>query len=195
MKKKSSSKANAVSDFISFIHEWGHPEWIVLAAEAPAEKVSTHYAAVNAAKRHLPEIPIHLLTPQDDEIAPLVAIVQPADGSWAIIYRHLCLPIDSSDIAAAKKDAQILSSKLNTKALAFYGEDTSMAMECFLYQNGKQTGSKDWDSQLDNADKAFSNLDLGLPVCFPRRAGKKIWLAATEPSAIKRADAIDFGEG
>jgi hypothetical protein len=188
------SKSKAVSDFISFIHEWGHPEWIILAAEAPVEKVAIAYAAAKSAKRHWPEIPIHQLTRKDDEIAPLVAIVQPADCPWSIIYRCLCLPIESDDVEAAQKDAQLLSAKLKTKAFAFCGEDTSMAMACILYQKGRQTGSKDWDSQFDEADKAFSNLGLYLPICFPRRAGKKSWLAAKEPSQIQRVDLLDFGE-
>lgn len=191
---RKSSKPNAVTDFISFIQDWGHPEWIVLAAEAPVEKVARHYAAENSAKHHWPAIPIQPLTRKDDEIAPLTAVVQPSDCTWSIIYRYLCLPIESDDVEAAQKDAQLLSAKLKCRTLAFYGEETSMAMSCHLYQKGKQTGSKDWESQFDKADKAFANLDLWLPVCFPRRSGKNLWLAAREPSQIQRADLLDFGE-
>jgi hypothetical protein len=191
---RKSSKSKAVGDFISFIHDWGHPEWIVLAAEAPIEKVVRQYLVANPAKHHWAAIRIHPLTRKDDEIAPLVAVVQPTDCPWTIIYRCLSVPIDEDAIEAAQNDAQLLSAKLKCRTLGFYGQETSMAMNCSLYQKGKQTGSKEWESQFDKADKAFANLDLWLPICFPRQTGKNVWLAAKEPSHVQRADLLDFGE-
>ena len=194
--KPKALKGLGASDLIEFIHEWGHPEWVVLAVEAPIEEVSSLYASMRSAKKRLSEVPIRVAGKQDDEIASLVAVVQPTNSSWSVILRSLCLPIEEGDIKMAQKDAQTLSSKLKTRAVAFVGEDTSGAMQYWLYQGGKQAGGKEWESQDDSADKAFAALGLYLPPCYPRRDAKTTWLAAigTATERIQRADIIDLGE-
>ena len=186
----------AASDLLSFIEDWGHPEWVVLAAEAPIDQVSTLYATVCSARERLTEVPVRAPRKKDNEIAPLIALVQPKECTWTVILRILCLPIGMPDITNAEKVCQTMSAKLKTRTLAFFGEDTSFAMSYMLYQNGKKVGSKDWESQRDSADAEFAALGIYLPACYPRREGKTTWVCARESSLdrIQRADVVDLGE-
>ncbi len=200
MKEKSTAskaaKPAAASHLLSFIHEWGHPEWIVIAVEAPVDQVSSHYSTIRSARKRLTEVPIHARRKRDDEIAPLVAIVQPKGSAWSVILRILCMPIGMPDVTDAEQVCQKTSAKLKTRALAFIGEDTSFAMGYILYQKGKKVGSKDWESQRNSADKAFADLGIYLPACYPRQEGKKIWVCTDESSRdlIERADVVDIGD-
>src|SRR4051794_13982904 len=112
------------SDLLAFIDDWGHPEWVVLAAEAPTEKVSRLLAAAHSAKQVLRDVPIRAAGKQDNEIAPLAAVTQCANSPWSVALVSLCLPVDEHDLKSAQDDARMLSSKLKTRALAFFGEDT-----------------------------------------------------------------------
>ena len=46
------------SDLLTFIEGWGHPEWVVLAAEAPIEQVSKLLAAAHSATQVLRDVPL-----------------------------------------------------------------------------------------------------------------------------------------
>jgi hypothetical protein len=107
----------------------------------------------------------------------------------------MCYPIGSRDIEEGTKAALELSAKLKTRALAFFGEDTSGAMEFSLYRGGKKTGTTSWESQNDPADDVFEKLGLSVPVCYPRQKGKTTWISAKYPWAerIQRADVVDIG--
>jgi len=144
----------------------------------------------------LTAVPVRAPRKKDDEIAPLIAIVQPKESSWAVILRILCMPIGMPDVTDAEKVCKTMSTKLKTRALAFIGEDTSFAMGYMLYQHGKKVGTKDWESQTDSADEEFAALGIYLPACYPRQEGKTTWLCAHESSIdrIQRADVVDLGE-
>jgi hypothetical protein len=187
--------ARPVSDFLGFIWDWGHPEWLVLAVESPIGQVSALYASMCGAKRTWSAVAVHPAKKKDD-MASLVALVQAKDCAWTVIYRLMCYPIGSRDIEQGTKTAQELSAKLKTRALAFFGEDTSGAMEFSLHRNGKYAGTTSWESQNDPADAAFEKLKLNVPVCYPCRAGKAVWIAVREPwtESIQRADIVDIGE-
>jgi uncharacterized protein len=185
------------SDLLAFVGDWGHPEWVVVAAEAPIEQVSKLLAAAHSAKQVLRDVPLQPAGKQDDEIAPFVAVAQSADAPWSAAFISLCLPIDEQDLKSAQDDAQMLSAKLKTRALSFIGEDTSGAMAYHLYQNGKEVEHKEWDqTKTQAADKAFTPLGLYLPACYPCARRGNSWLAITTPSAsrIARAHLIKFGK-
>jgi hypothetical protein len=157
-----------VSDFLAFIGDWGHPEWIVLAAEAPLDQVSGLLAAAHSAKRVQHEVSIRAAGKQDNEIAHLVAVVQCAKALWSVALVSLCLPIGEEDFKSAQDDARMLSAKLKTRALAFIGEDTSGAMGYHLYRNGREIEHKEWEqSKRRAADRAFGEIGLYLPACYP----------------------------
>lgn len=193
--KKSNPKPRPVSNFISFIWDWGHPEWVVLAVESPVTEVARLYASLASAKRSWSEVPVRPAKKNDD-MASLVAVVQPKDSRWSVIYRLMCYPIGAQVVEDGTKMAQELSANLKTRALAFFGEDTSGAMEFSLYRSGKKAGTTSWRSQHDPADAAFQKLGLVVPVCYPRREGKVTWVATREPwtEGILRADVVDIGE-
>jgi len=149
---------------------------IVLAAEAPVHKVVEALAAVHSPKGVFREVPIRQAEKRDQEIAPLVPVIQSGDSGWSLVYRVLRLPIGEDDFDSAKTDAQTLSSRLRTRALAFFGEDTSYAMEYELYRSGKRVAFMQWEDQNDEAvDEAFDELGIALPVCFARREGRNVW--------------------
>lgn len=186
----------ADTDLVSFIHDWGHPEWVVLAVEAPVDQVSSLYAAACAAKARLTNVPVRPARKEDEEMAPVIPIVQPRGSVWSVILRVICLPIGESDIRGAETACQNLSAKLRTRALAFFGEKTSFAMSYRLFQQGKKIVSRDWNSQLDSAESEFAALGIYLPACYPMREGAKTWVCAREASIdrIQRADIVDLGE-
>jgi hypothetical protein len=169
-----------VRDFVSFIHDWGHPEWIVLAVEAPIEAARARYAKLRSAREEFRDVPIRSRKAKGPEIASVAAIVKPADSSWSVIYKVLCLPIEQQDVTEAVDDARELSSKLKTRAAVFIGEHTSYMMGLTIYRNGKMVEEEEW-AQTQSADKAFERFGLYLPACHPCRGEGKAWLAATPP--------------
>jgi hypothetical protein len=200
-KTKSPTKAPpaslGASDLLAFIDDWGHAEWVVLAAEAPTEQVSRLLAAAHSAKQVLRDVPVRAAGKQDNEIAPLAAVTQCAHSPWTVALVSLGLPVDEHDLKSAQDDARMLSSKLKTRALAFIGEDTSGAMGYHLYRNGQEVEQKQWDQiKARAADKAFASLGIYLPACYPCASRGTSWLAVTPSSTsrIARADLIQFGE-
>lgn len=188
-----STAVRPVSDFISFILDWGHPEWVVLAVESPIENVTPLYASLCGAKRSWLSVPVRP-PKRKHSMALLIPLVQAKECKWTVIYRLMCYPIGSQDIEQGTKSVQELSAKLKTRALAFFGEDTSGAMEFTLYRNGEKTGTTSWESQNDPADEAFGKLGLSVPACYPGQAGKTQWVSAGVLWAekIRRADIVDI---
>ena len=178
---KAGSPGFGVKHLISFIHDWGHPEWIVIAAEAPIEDVTDAYARLRGATGVFRSVPVKRARKHDTEIAPLVALAKPKRSRWTVIFRSLCLPLREPDIEEAEKDALALSSQLKTKAATFCGGDTSYSMTLSLFAGGKLVERKEWE-QTDSADKAFQAAKLYLPACFPCREGGEPWLAVQASS-------------
>jgi hypothetical protein len=85
-----------------------------------------------------------------------------------------------------------MSASLKTRALIFYGHDTSGAMSYVLYEKGKEAGRHDWEYRDDPSDKQFAELELYVPACYGRQAGKEIWLAARRPERIARTDVVEI---
>jgi len=80
MKTKSLAKIPPIplgaSDLLAFIDDWGHPEWVVVAAEAPVNQVSRLLAPAHRSKQVLHHVPIRPARKQDKEIAPFVTVAQ-----------------------------------------------------------------------------------------------------------------------
>ena len=187
-----------LSDFVAFIHDWGHPEWVLLAVEARIDQVTDAYARLCDVSEPALRVEIRSATEKDDEIAPLVVVLQLSNSPWCIILRHLCSPLDLQLVLDATSDARQLSSVLKTKALAFFGADSSSSMGFSLAENGKQAGGREWpQTQARQADKTFADLGLDLPVCYPCTGPDGAWLAVVGSSILRveRADFINLEEG
>jgi hypothetical protein len=194
-KKPPRAAGRSAGDFLAFVHDWGHPEWLVLAVEAPLEQTSTVYSELRAAKRQFLNVPVRAAGDRDDEIAPLIALVQPEGCAWTLLYQHLCVPITRRDIQQGETVARSLSGRLGTRALAFFGEDTSYSMSISHFERGEACGTRNWGSQTDTADPTFAELDLYLPPCYPREHDGQVWLCALEGAAarIHSAHVLDLG--
>ncbi len=194
MKAKVPAAIRSGSSFISFIHEWGHPEWVVLAAEAPLDSLAKELGAITPARQRWKNVPVRAATPRDNEIAPWLALVQLTDSPWTVALRLLCLPLDERDITTAEKEALKLSAKLRTRTVVFVGEDTSGGMYCSLYERGRCVSMQDWETQGEAIDSVFARLGLLVPACYPvvGANGAELVLASQAASLrIERADVLD----
>src|SRR5438876_3373842 len=196
--RKASSKEGraptGAADFIAFSHEGGHPEWVIMAVEGLIEQISKLYGKEKSAKERFVDVPVCKRPKKNKAMAPFTVVVQPKASVWTVILRNLCLPLNEADFIRGKREAQMLSAKLKTRAMVFMGADTSYSMEYILYRDGKQIGTRQWESQTDRADKAFGKLGLYLPACYARGEGRGAWLAATNSSVrrIERADLLSW---
>src|SRR5690349_4707769 len=191
--RKASSVGSGAKHFISFIHEWGHPEWILIACAAPLEAVSQAYARLSGATGVFRRVAVKRARKIDTEIAPLVTVAKPKHSRWTVIFRSLCLPIQEREIKEAEKDALALSKKLKTRTAIFCGADTSYSMTWRLFAGGKQVEQKEW-GQTISQDDTFRSVKLYLPACFPCRDEGDPWLAvqASSDGAIEEATILDL---
>jgi hypothetical protein len=112
------------------------------------------------------------------------------------------------------QEAKELSSRLKTRAITFFAEDTSGAMGYEIFENGKSLESAEWESggdfsrfkstlreepplevvEDDFADELFRTQGIYLPACYPKSKGQKQWLAVESASlnTIERADLIQL---
>ncbi len=183
------SEHSGASDFVAFVHEWGYPEWVVLAAEAPLAEVLALYCECFPVAECLPSVPIKRSSAADKGMAQWVPFVQPVSSKWTAIFRVVCSPIGEEDVAQAAKDAARLSRELESRALSFLGEDTSGAMQCDLFAAGKRSRTQCWDNQGAAADGFFGDLGLYIPACYSQNRGDSVWLSVWPSSQSKIASA------
>jgi hypothetical protein len=188
-----STKVFGVTDFIDLIDGFGESTWSTFAAAAPVEAVAAAYGKHVGRKKSWPEVPVKP-TRKDDEMANLVPVVQVKDSAWSVIYRVIGMPYE--DFEDDMKHAKAMSAALKTRALAFFGHDTSGAMSYVLYKDGKEAGKHDWDYRSDPSDKQFAALELYVPACYASQDEEEdeVWLSAEKPSIarIERADVIEI---
>lgn len=158
---------HGADEFVSFVNDWGNPSWSTIAIEQQLEAIIPAYHSFYPAKQIVENVKSRLATDADNEIASVESAVQLAESSWTIIYQVIALPLDEEEIRRGMADAERLSETLNTRALAFSGEDTSGAMGFELYQGGKLVSSHEWESQTDTTEKQFKKFGLSVPVCYP----------------------------
>jgi hypothetical protein len=185
-------KSRNASDFISFVHDWGRPEWIVLAVEAPLHPVSEQYASNHKAPAPLKSVPIRSARKHDDAMTGLVPIVRVKGYPWSVTLHALCVPLGSSDFQKAEQSCRKLSLQLKTRSAFFYGVETSYAMGYMVYRNGNKELAYAWDSQNSSADTEFEDLGIYLPCCFPRQERGQTLLCVTDSNRveIEAADVI-----
>jgi ankyrin repeat protein len=179
--RKASSARSGAKHFISFIHKWGHPEWIVIACEAPLEDVSEAYARLRGATGMFRGVMVKPARKTDTEMAPLVTVAKPKHSGWTVIFRSLCVPIQVRDIEEAEKDALALSKKLERRTATFCGADTSYSMAWRLFAGGKQVEQKSWEQTI-SPDSTLRSAKLYLPACFPCRDDGNPWLVVQSSS-------------
>jgi hypothetical protein len=191
------NKLRAASDFLDFAWEWGESAWVLLAVEAPIERVAPAYARLANARHVHERVPVRPAAGKKElgVTSYLVPVVQLAGGGWTTLHRVVGMPIGAEDIEHADALATKLSAQLETRAATFVGEDTSGAMELHLFDNGKRGATKEWDQELDVADASFAKLGLAVPACYARGAGPCLITASPAwAQRIERADLFDLGD-
>jgi ankyrin repeat protein len=173
------------SDFVDFVHGHGHPEWIVLAVEAPLADALMVYESCFPVAESRQSVPIVSSQRNYKNMPEWVPFVQPVNSKWAVLLRVVGFPIGSHDIIQAIDDTELISKKLRTRGLSFFGEDTAGAMQCELFEKGKSLGTESWKHQGAEADGLFKKLGLYVPACYAQKCGNSTRLAVW-PSSKNR---------
>ena len=192
-KSEENQQTYGVSDFIRFIDDWGHPTWAVLGVEAPIDQAFEAYTQIAPILQSWTGVPVRAACNEEDDCMPdLVTLVQPTGSQWTVIYRVLCLPW--SDFDGLAGDARALSKRCGSRAVAFFGHDTSGAMGCEIFRKGRKAGSYDWESRDDPSEGEFTKLGLYVPPCHPRQKGDEVWVATRgmSPHRIERAHIVEI---
>ena len=212
-RNKSSSQAG-IADFLKFMYD-GQPEWSLLAVKAPIDEVTDEFAEIHGSETVLRDASRKPTTEKFDDVADQIAIVQLKDNPWTIVFRSL-LYVDEEVIERANEEAKELSARLNTKVVAFIGEDTSGSQAYKLFEKGKLLEEAQWEvggelytfkSKLrkkpaietvgdEFAEGFFTEQEIYLPCCYPKYEDGQAWLAVEKNSIelIERADLIELGE-
>lgn len=214
MSKQSDSNPEhlGINHFLEFMYG-GEPEWSLFAIKAPIDDVSNAFAEFRHAKSKATDVPRKTTGGDGDELAHLVAVIKLKDNPWTVVYRSL-LWVDMTHLEGVPQEAKELSARLKTRAITFFGEDTSCAMAYEIFEDGKSLENAEWESgsefsqfkstlrkkpELDEvgdefADEVFREQGIYLPSCYPKSDGEKKWLAVDTVSAgtIERADLIEL---
>jgi hypothetical protein len=209
---ESESKLGA-KDFLDFVYDT-QPEWALFAVRAPLEEVAETFADLRKAERWLRDVPCKPAANGDDMGFPLAVCAQLKENPWTVVLCEICC-VTEEGMEAVAREAKALSTKLNTRAVTFVGEDTSGAVEYNIFENGKTLEHAQWESggefysfestlrkqpsleSVDDefADEVFRGQGVYLPACYPQSKGESAWLSVEKVSAaaIERADLIDLG--
>jgi hypothetical protein len=193
--KVATSGKLGVGDFTDYIYD-AHPEWIVLCAEAPAERLSEAFAVAVKAKRRLTDVPVKSVKNAPGEFfPPRIPVVDVAGTSWSSALWLCNWPIGMDDVEQAEAVAEKLSSGLKARTLLFMGEDTSGAMDLQVYEAGKRIEHKEW-MEDEQSDKHFAKWRVYIPPCFAVKRGDSLTVGAPPHVAarITRADVLEFAE-
>jgi hypothetical protein len=211
MSNNPNSTPLGVTHFLDFMYD-GQPEWSLFAIRAPFDDVANAFAAYRKPKHRYTNVPRQPAGAEGDELAHLAAIVKVKDNPWTVVFRSL-LWVDSSHLAEVPQDAKELSTRLKTRAVTFFAEDTSGAMAYEILELGKSLENAElMDGEFSSfkstfrkqpaleevgdefADEVFREQGIYLPSCYPRSEGGKHWLAVDKVSAgtIERADLIEL---
>ena len=184
-----------VADFTDYIYD-GHPEWIVLCAEAPAEHLSEAFAAAVKAKRRLTNVPVKPVKKAPGEFfPPRIPVVDVTGTAWSSALWLANWPIGTPDVEQAEAVAKKLSTRLKARTLLFMGEDTSGAMDLQVFEAGKQIEHKGWVED-EESDEHFAKRRVYIPPCFAVKSRNVLSVGAPPHVAarITRADVLEFAE-
>ncbi|PWU17136.1 MAG: hypothetical protein C5B50_11925 [Verrucomicrobia bacterium] len=210
--KHQESPKLGVKDFLDFVYDT-QAEWSVLAVQAPIESVAAELAEMHDAASWLHEVPRREAGDEDTMGFPLIAIVQVKDNPWTVVYHELCT-VSEAGLKVVTEEAEALSSKLDTRAISFVGEDTSGAVAYKLFEGGKIVEEAEWEDggefftfkskvrkqpDLETVDDEFTDevfraQGIYLPVCYPQADEEGAWLMVDKISAtcVERADLLDM---
>lgn len=192
--------ARGVQDFRKFYYD-SHPEWAVMFARAPIEKVSQAYADIVKSARWEKDIAKKKIEPA----RKFVYLLQLKDSDWTILLRALgfCLEIQN--------ETRELSKKLNARVYTYMAEDTSGAEGYELFEKGESMetaihcdGMK-FESKLRKQpkfdkkifpDPIFADDGIYLPCCHVEDDGYgiKLVLKRIDPAGVARADFVSLPE-
>ena len=197
--------ARGVQDFRKFYHD-SHPEWSTLFVRGPIDEVSRQFAELLKPVR----LEIDVAKKGVSSARRYVHVFQLKGSAWTAILYSLGF-LDESDVQAVERAARVLSTKLNTRACLYMGEDTSGAESYELFENGQsvekathcetiQFESKRRQQPQFVAesfpDPVFSDEGIYLPACHPKDDGYdiKLVLERLQRSDIVRADFLVLEE-
>jgi ankyrin repeat protein len=191
----------------------GEAEWSLFAIQAPVEQVTEALSRRYKDARVLRGVELKSAR-KNDELARYMAVVRVKDNAWSVVQRSLYAARES-DVDATVNDAKALSEELKTRAISFYANDTSGAVQFDLFEKGALLERVQWVdggyfsifestrrkqpklNEVDGkfADKTFRELGVYLPACYPRGKGRSACLCVERSSAerIESADLLGLG--
>lgn len=190
-KSAAAQRVLGAAHFLEFIYD-GEAEWSLLAVKADIEPVTEAFTKRCKAKRCERNVEVKKAAGTGDELARLIAVVKVKDNPWTVIYWSL-YHVNESALTGITRSAKELSTQFKTKSVTFASEDTSGAIASKQFENGKDSGTREFDDDED-INSFFAELGIYLPTCYPKIRGKRSWLAAEKSSAasIERADLIEL---
>lgn len=188
-KSAAAKKALGAAHFLEFIYD-GEAEWSLLAVKADIEPVTEAITKLRKAKKCERNVEVKKAAGAGDELARLIAVVKIKNNPWTVIYWSL-FHVNEAALKGITRSAKELSAQLKTRSVTFASEDTSGAIASQQFENGKDSGTREFDDD-DDINSFFAGLEIYLPACYPKSKGKRCWLAAEKSSTatIERADLI-----
>ena len=190
-KPASPKKALGAAHFLKFIYD-GEAEWALFAVKADIESVTEAFSKLHKAKKCDRRVKVKKAAGEMDEVAPLIAVVRVKDNPWTLVYWSLFF-VNEAALTGIASSAKELSARFKTESITFAANDTSEAITCEQFENGKDAGSEEFEEGDDNAiSKFFKEKCIYLPACYPKSKGKHSWLAVEKVSVdtIERADLV-----
>jgi hypothetical protein len=199
-KKTAAAKGDAapvgVRDYTEFIFEWGHPEWVVLCAEASGDALAAAFADTVGAEARWPQVAVRPAPEPPVEMFPsLVPVVEVSGSGWSSALWVTAWPVDQRVADEAMRAAKKLSTRLKARTLTFMGNDTAGAQDLQVFERGKQLLHKGWFD--DDAEPAFfKQAGVYVPPCYAAKNRKPLSVGAPPAvaSRIVRVDLVDIGD-
>jgi ankyrin repeat protein len=199
-----------VKDFLELAH-YTEPEFSVIAIRAPADRAAAAFADLRGARQWEREVPIQAAGKPGKPNATVTAVVKVKRNPWTIIFRStFCL--GNHGYQSAVEDAQELSARLQTRAVAFIREKKAETVGYDLFGRGRLWEHAQWMEESsvcrfrsrfrrkpgkgelgeDFTDKIFRKLGIYLPACYPQYRRRRAWLSVEKVSArtVQRADVM-----
>ncbi|HWQ92687.1 MAG TPA: ankyrin repeat domain-containing protein [Clostridia bacterium] len=153
--------ATGLSDFILLANEYGG-SFGLIAVESPIEEVTRMFKKLVDAHDMRANIEVVSSRNHDSVSNRWIAIVQPTDSSWTILYRHIWFNLDGID-EKMQSEAKALSTKL--KARIFVCLANTDGAVCRLFNKGDLVGVS-MLSSVDKVNRMLKWLRLYVPECY-----------------------------
>ncbi|GMU67066.1 MAG: hypothetical protein AMXMBFR36_33400 [Acidobacteriota bacterium] len=179
------------SDFVRRMEE-GHPEWTLLAAAAPIERVTPALAALQGARA----IGFDVAKAGVDAATHGVFVVQFEDHPWTLELLAMGWADRSTPVRELDRTAAELSRELATTVVGFYGSDAAVACGVHVDRNGVRVATFD-SADLDASaelDRRLRELGLAIPAMAERGDGycARLEIHGLSVEAVRRLDYLIF---